>query len=216
MMAPRGSTLADYPFDDTPLVVVFAATDDLSDVREGQRLALASAADISPDDAYLVLPLRAREGLVTAFARGAEGRVTRWIEEAIVVRAELDGGRAPRLWVGAAWRAMEVIEQRDGNSVSLKGVGDAMRVVNQLDHVAGVAPGGMLDRRGLEAITTRPTYVGVSRMGIEELGLGADAVEPTFVWTSRNENRARVHIALSASEDDSIVALLAPVTLVCG
>lgn len=51
-------------------------------------------------------------------------------------------------------------------------------------------------------------------MGIEELGLGADAVEPTYVWSSREGDRARVHVALCASEDDTIVALLAPATLV--
>lgn len=214
MVAPRGSVLDDYPFDDTALVVAFAAGDELSDVRADTRLALAAAPDISPDDAYLVLPLRARDALLAAFARGAEGRVAAWFDEAVVVRAELDGGRAARLWVGAAWRARDVIDHRDGTPVSVRGVGDPMRVINQLAPVAAVAPGGMLDRRGVEAITTRASYVGVSRMGIEELGLGADAVEPTFVWSTRAGDRARVHVALAAADDDTIVALLAPATLI--
>jgi len=213
-VAPRGSVLDDYPFDDTALVVAFAAGDELSDVRADTRLALAAAPDISPDDAYLVLPLRARDALLAAFARGAEGRVAAWFDEAVVVRAELDGGRSARLWVGAAWRARDVIDHREGTAVSLRGVGDPMRVINQLAPVAAVAPGGMLDRRGVEAITTRATYVGVSRMGIEELGLGADAVEPTFVWSTRAGDRARVHVALAAADDDTIVALLAPATLI--
>lgn len=213
MVAPRGARLDDYPFDGVALVVAFAAVDDLADVAANTRLTLAAAPDISPDDAYLVLPLRARDALLAAFARGAEGRVAAWFDEAVVVRAELDGGRAARLWVGAAWRARDVIDHRDGTPVSLGGVGDPVRVVNQLAPVAALAPGGMIDRRGVEAITTRDRYVGVSRMGVEELGLGADAVEPTFVWSSREGNRARVHVAISSSEDDTVIALLAPATL---
>lgn len=214
MVVPRGSALDDYPFDDTALVVTFAAGDELSDVRANTRLALAAAPDISPVDAYLVLPLRARDALLAAFARGAEGRVAAWFDEAVVVRAELDGGRSARLWIGAAWRARDVIDHRDGPAVSLRGLGDPVRVVNQLAPIASLAPGGMLDKRGVEAVTTRASYVGVSRMGIEELGLGADAVEPTYVWSSREGDRTRVHVALCASEDDTIVALLAPATLV--
>lgn len=214
MVAPRGAWLADYPFDGVALVVAFAAHDDLSGVAANTRLALAAAPDISSDDAYLVLPLRARDGLLAAFARGAEGKVTAWFDEAVVVRAELDGGRAARLWVGAAWRAREVIDHREGTAVALRGVGDPVRVVNQLAPVAALAPGGMIDRRGVEAMTTRDRYVGVSRMGLEDLGLGADAVEPTFVWSSREGDRVRVHVAISASEDDTFLALLAPATLI--
>ncbi len=213
MVAPRGASLDDYPFAETPLVVAFAAADDLSTVRAGARVALAAMPDISGDDAYLVLPLRAREGLVAAFARGAEGRVAGWFDEAVVVRAELDGGRAPRLWVGAAWSAREVLDVFEGRAVALDGVGDAVRVINQLPSVAGLAPGGLLDRRGVEAVTARERYVGVGRMGVEELGLGADAVEPTWVWSVREGAAARVRVALCAPEDDSITALLAPVTL---
>lgn len=214
MVAPRGAALEGYPFAETPLAVAFAASDDLSGVRAGVRVALAGMPDISPDDAYLVLPLRAREGLLGAFARGSEGRVAQWFDAAVVVRAEVDGGRAPRLWVGEAWGAREVIDTLEGRAVALDGVGDAVRVVNRLPFVEGLAPGGLLDRRGVDAVTARPSYVGVGRMGVEELGLGADAVEPTFVWTERDGARTRVRVALCASDDDSVTALLAPVTLV--
>jgi len=213
-VAPRGACLEDYPFDGVPLVVAFAAHDDLSGVVSGTRLPLAATPDISPDDAYLVLPLRAREALLTAFARGAEGRVAAWFDEAKVVRAELDGGRFARFWIGEAWRARDVIDLREGTVVALHGVGDPVRVINQLAPITALAPGGLLDRRGIEAITSRSSYVGVSRMGIEALGLGADAVEPTFVWSTREGSRSRVHVALCPSEDDRIVALLAPTTLV--
>lgn len=213
MVAPRGATLSDYPFEETCLVVAFAASDDLSNARAGGRLPLAAMPEISGEDAYLVLPLRAREGLVTAFARGHEGRVAHWFDEAVVVRAELDGGRAPKLWVGAAWPVREVLEGRDGERVSLGSLGDAVRVINQLDHVEGISPGGLFDRRGVEAVTSRSSYVGVSRMGVEALGLGADAVEPTYVWSVRDGDLTRVRVALCASDDDSITALLTPVTL---
>ncbi len=218
--APRHSMVAprprpeDYPFAETPLVVAFAASDDLSLVRAGARVALASMPDISGDDAYLVLPLRARESLVAAFARGAEGRVAQWFDEAVVVRAELDGGRAPRLWVGEAWRARDLLESLEGAPVAMDAVGDPLRALNALPHAASVAPGGLFDRRGITAVTAQPRYVGVGRVGIEELGLGADAVEPTWVWTVRDEGRTRVRVALCASEDDSVVALLCPLTLV--
>lgn len=204
----------DYPFAETPLVVVFAATDDLTNVANNSRVPLAAMPDISPDDAYLVLPLRAREGLVTAFARGVGGRVARWFEEAVVVRAEIDGGRAPRLWVGAAWKALDVLARSSARTVAMDGVGDPMRVINQLPFIEGIAPGGLLDRAGTQAITTRASYIGVARMGIEELGLGADAVEPTFVWSEREGLKTRVKVALAASEDDTVIALLSPLTLI--
>ena len=213
MVAPRGASLGAYPFAETCLVVAFAATDDLSTAQAGGRVPLAAMPDISGDDAYLVLPLRARAGLVAAFARGQEGKVAQWFDEAVVVRAELDGGRAPRLWVGAAWGAREVLDAHDGARVSLDGLGDAVRVINRLEYVEALAPGGLFDRRGVEAVTERPSYVGVARMGIDELGLGADAVEPTSVWSVRDGDATRVRIALCASEDDSMTALLAPVTL---
>jgi hypothetical protein len=107
----------------------------------------------------------------------------------------------------------ELLDGRDEARVSLGAVGDAVRVVNQLACVEGIAPGGLFDTRGVEAVTSRATYVGVSRMGIESLGLGADAVEPTYVWSVRDGDVTRVRVALCASEDDSITALLAPVTL---
>ncbi len=213
MVAPRGAALSDYPFEDTCLVVAFAASDDLTSARAGSRLPLASMPEISSDDAYLVLPLRAREGLVAAFARGHEGRISQWFDEAVVVRAELDGGRAPKLWVGASWSAREVLDGREGTRVSLGSMGDAVRVINQLDKVEGIASGGLFDRRGVEAVTSRASYVGVARMGFEDLGLGADAVEPTYVWSVRDGDVTRVRVALCAAEDDSITALLAPVTL---
>lgn len=213
MVAPRGTALSDYPFEDTCLVVAFAASEDLSNVKAGARLPLAAMPEISNVDAYLVLPLRAREGLVTAFARGHEGRVAQWFDEAVVVRAELDGGRAPKLWVGAAWSVKELLDGRDGARVSLGALGDAVRVVNQLESVEGMSPGGLFDRRGVEAVTSRASYVGVSRMGVELLGLGADAVEPTYVWSVRDGDVTRVRVALCASDDDSITALLTPVTL---
>jgi hypothetical protein len=203
-----------YPFAETPLVVAFAARDDLGDVAPDQRLALASTPEISQDDAYLVLPNRARDHLVNAFARGQSGRLSEWFSEAWVVRADVDGGRAPRLWIGAAWRASARLAGRPGRVVSMGALGDPMRVINRLPFIESLARGGLLDARGAEAILSRGSYVGVSRMGMPELGLGADTVEPTFVWTERLGRETRVRVALAAAEDDSPIALLAPLTLV--
>ena len=203
-----------YPFGETPLVVTFAALDDLATLAPGQRLPLAATSEISHDDAYLVLPQRAREHLVAAFARGESGRVAQWFSEAWVVRADVDGGRSPRLWIGAAWRAAALLAGRAGRVVSMGGLGDPMRVINRLPFIESLARGGLLDARGAAAILSRGSYVGVSRVGVAELGLGADAVEPTFVWTERDGAATRVRVALAAAEDDAPIALLAPLTLV--
>ncbi|MBK6535203.1 MAG: hypothetical protein IPF99_38465 [Deltaproteobacteria bacterium] len=203
-----------YPFGETPLVVTFAARDDLSELASGQRLALASTPEISQDDAYLVMPQRAREHLVAAFARGQSGRVAQWFSEAWVVRADVDGGRSPKLWIGAAWRASSLLSGRAGRVVSMGGLGDPMRVINRLPFIESLARGGLLDAQGAEAILSRGSYVGVSRMGMPELGLGADTVEPTFVWTERDGHETRVRVALAAAEDDTPIALLSPLTLV--
>lgn len=203
-----------YPFGETPLVVTFAARDDLSALAADQRLALAATPEISQDDAYLVMPNRAREHLVTAFAKGQTGRLAEWFSEAWVVRADVDGGRSPRLWIGAAWRASALLAGRSGRVVSMGGLGDPMRVINRLPFIESLARGGLLDTRGAEAILSRGSYVGVSRMGIAELGLGADTVEPTFIWTEREGRETRVRVALAAAEDDAPLALLSPLTLV--
>lgn len=214
--APReaDAALDAYPFAETPLVVTFAARDDLSSIAPDVAVTLAAVPDLSVDDAYLVLPLRARESLLAAFARGSLGRVAQWFDEARVVRAEVSRVRGARLHVQAAWRAGDVIERRVGRRVALAGVGNAMRVVNQLAFIEGLAPGGLLDAHGAETILAREHYVGVSRMGVEALGLGADAVESTFVWTQRSPVGTHVRVALAAADEDSPLALLAPVTLV--
>jgi hypothetical protein len=213
-VAPKSThSLDDYPFAGIGLVVAFAATDDLQHIAAERRIPLATMPDISPDDAYLVLPLRARASLVEAFARGAEGRVAQWFDEALVVRGELDGARAARLVVDGVWTARDVIEARAADVVTLDGVGDAMRVINNLASVESLASGGLFDTRGVAAVTSRERYVGVSRVGVEDLGLGADAVEPTYVWTTREGDETHVRVALCASEDDTMVALLAPLSL---
>lgn len=209
-----GDDAATYPFGETALVVTFAAGDDLRGLRADQRLSLAATPEISPDDAYLVLPNRARDHLVPAFARGESGRVAQWFAEAWVVRAEVDGGRSPRLYVGALWRASDLLSDRPGRVVSMGGVGDAMRVINRLPFIESLARGGLLDARGAQMILSRGSYVGVSRLGMPELGLGPDTVEPTFVWTERDPQGTRVRVALAAAEDDAPVALLSPLTLV--
>lgn len=203
----------DYPFAETPLVVAFAAVDDLSHLGTAQRLPLAATPDVSADDAYLVLPLRARDALLRAFAKGQAGTVSAWFAEAWVVRAELDGGRAPRLWVGESWRVRDLLAAHEGAVVALR-EGDAVRAVNRLRGVSAVAPAGLLDGAGASAVMAVDGYVGVSRRGYAELGLGAHAVEPTFVWTEREGARVRVRVALTAADDDTVLALLAPVTLV--
>jgi len=209
-----GGDAAGYPFGETTLVVTFAASDDLRGLRADQRLSLAATPEISPDDAYLVLPNRARDHLVTAFARGESGRVAQWFSEAWVVRAEVDGGRAPRLFIGALWRATDLLAGRPGRVVSMGGVGDPMRVINRLPFIESLARGGLLDARGAQMILSRGSYVGVSRLGMPELGLGPNTVEPTFVWTERDAHGTRVRVALAAAEDDAPVALLSPLTLV--
>lgn len=203
-----------YPFAETPLVVTFAASDDLGSLAAGQRVQLAATPEISQDDAYLVMPQRARDQLVSAFARGESGRVAQWFSEAWVARADVDGGRSPRLWIGAAWRASSRVAGRTGRVVSMSALGDPMRVINRLPFIESLARGGLLDARGTATILSRGNYVGVSRMGIPELGLGADTVEPTFVWTERDGAATRVRVAIAAAEDDAPVALLAPLTLV--
>lgn len=203
-----------YPFGETVLVVTFAAGDEVGELGAGQRLPLSSTPEISQDDAYLVMPHRAREHLVAAFARGQAGRVAQWFSEAWVVRADVDGGRSPRLWIGAAWRASSRLAGRPARVVSMGGLGDPVRVVNRLPFVEALARGGLLDARGTEAILSRASYVGVSRIGMPELGLGGDTVEPTFIWTEREGHETRVRVALAAAEDDAPIALLSPLTLV--
>ena len=69
--------------------------------------------------------------------------------------------------------------------------------------------GGLFDRHGAEAVTRRTVYVGSARRGPD-----TDVAEPTFVWSERDASGVRVKVALTASEDDSFHALLAPFTLV--
>lgn len=204
---------AEYPFTRTPLVVAFATDDALDGVKPEAPVGLSAVPAISSDDAYLLLPRRAREGLLRAFARGELGVVTAWFARALVLRAELERVRAPRLWVGDVWSAREVMLGPAAATVNLSAERDPVRVVNALPWVAGLARGGLLDEAGASTLVTRGAYVGVSRVGLSALGLGRDAVEPTYLWSERDERGVAVRVAIAAEDDDEgATCLLAPVS----
>lgn len=198
------SDLGEYPFAETPLNVAFAAVDDLGAVGPGARVALGATPDVSPDDAYLVLPRRARERLQKAFATGDQGVIMAWMHAAMVVRAEVDTGAAPRLWVGAAWRASEVIASQRGRSVKFGS--ETVREVNCLSVVERVSPDGLVDAETVETVLRRECYVGPSRRG--EWG------ECEFLWSEHDESGVRVRAVLAVDEEWSGVMLLAPMCLV--
>lgn len=206
----------EYPFARTVLVVAFAARDDLSTVACDAPVTLCAVPEISSDDAYLLLPLRCRDALLRAFAKGKAGAVAAWFADALVVHGELERVRSPRLWIGDAWTAQDVLRADAAARVDLSATRDPVRAVNELPWVAGLAHGGLLDDAGASLLVTRPLYVGVSRVGVSALGLGRDAVEPTFVWSERDEAGVHVRVALTAEDDDALTCLLAPVSLVGG
>jgi hypothetical protein len=80
----------DYPFAQTPLTVAFADRDDLLHVEPGSPVRLAAVPELSMDDAYLLLPLRARDSLLRAFARGRAGALAAWLDGARVLRGEVE------------------------------------------------------------------------------------------------------------------------------
>lgn len=205
-----------YPFARTPLAVAFAAFDDLTAVASDAPVPLCAVPEISVDDAYLLLPMRSRDALLRAFAKGKVGAVAAWFADALVVRGELERVRAPRLWVGDTWSALEVLRGEVAARVDLSVERDPVRAVNALPWVAGLARGGLLDDAGAAAVVTRPSYVGVSRVGVSSLGLGGDAVEPTWVWSERDDDGVHVRVAIAAEDDDAVSCLLAPVSLVGG
>lgn len=206
----------DYPFARTTLVVAFAACDDLSAVASDAPVTLCAVPEISSEDAYLLLPLRARDALLRAFAKGKVGAVAAWFADALVVHGELERVRAPRLWVGDTWSAQEILRAEAAARIDLATERDPVRAVNALPWVAGLAHGGLLDDVGAATLITRPQYVGVSRVGVSALGLGHDAVEPTFVWSERDDDGVHVRVAITAEDDDALSCLLAPVSLVGG
>ena len=197
-----------YPFHEMPLVVAFAAAEDLDHVVAGARVPMAAAPELSAHDAYLVLPLRARSELLAAFASGVRGRIAQWFDAGVVVHAEVVPERWTRLQVRAAWKVRDLLEG-GGKLVPASQSVDPVRDINRLPFIAGFAPCGLFDRHGAEAVTRRTVYVGSSRRGPD-----TDMVEPTFVWSERDAGGVRVKVALAASEDDSFHALLAPFTLV--
>lgn len=205
----------DYPFGQTPLTVAFADRDDLLHVEPGAAVRLAAVPEISSDDAYLLLPLRARDSLLRAFARGRAGALAAWLDGARVLRGEVERVRGPRIWVGDVWRAADVL--RGPAAVVLRERGDdALRAVNALPWVRSLAQGGLLDRDGLATLRERDAYVGVSRRGVEGLGLGRDAVASTFVWSERDGDGVHVRAAICADDDETVTCLLAPVLLAAG
>ena len=206
---------AEFPFSRTPLTVAFADRDDLSRVEPGAPVRLAEVPELSSEDAYLLLPLRAREGFLRAFAKGRVGAVSAWFADARVLRGEVERVRGPRLWVGDVWEAAELLLGE--TAAAVQGDGPAcVREVNALPWVRALAHGGLVDAAGVSTLRGADVYVGVSRRGVADLGLGRDAVAPTFVWSERDAFGAHVRVAVSADEDDAVTCLLAPVSLLAG
>lgn len=206
----------DYPFGQTPLTVAFASADDLSAITSGAAVGLAAVPELSCDDAYLLLPLRAREGLLRAFAKGKLGVLAAWFNGALVIRGEVERVRGPRLWVGDVWSAAELLASDAEVRVERREVERLVDAVNALPWIGRLALGGLLDRAGAEAILSAGDYVGVSRRGASTLGLGRDAVASSFVWCSRDEHGARVRVAITEDEDDTVTCLLSPVSISLG
>ncbi len=88
--------------------------------------------------------------------------------------------------------------------------------MNALPWVRSLSHGGLLDRDGLATLRDREAYVGVSRRGVEGVGLGRDAVASTFVWSERDRDGVHVRAAVCADDDDAVTCLLAPVSLAAG
>lgn len=206
----------DYPFAQTLLTVTFATSDDLAHVASEAPVSLAAVPELSCDDAYLLLPLRARDALLRAFAKGRVGALEAWFDVALVLRGEVERVRSPRLWVGDVWRASEVIRGEAAARVASSGPGGLVEAVNALPWIERLALGGLVDAEGAEAILGAREYVGVSRRGFAGLGLGRDAVASTFVWSAREDGAAHVRVALSSDDDDALSCLLSPVALALG
>lgn len=202
----------DYPFAKTPLTVAFATHDTLDHVEGDRAVRLAAAPELSCDDAYLLLPIRARDALLRAFARGRAGTIAAWFEQALVIRGEVEQVRDPRLWVADAWRAGELLDAEAPVTLDARDT-DA---INDLPWVRRLAHGGLVDPRGVATILQTPEYIGVSRRGMASLGLGRDALAPTFVWSTAREGVVHVRVALSADDDECVTCLLAPVSLRAG
>jgi hypothetical protein len=199
-----------YPFGATPLVVAFAAIDRLDGVRSGARVPLATRVDVSPEDGYVLFPARALEALESAFALGQVGRLRAWFDEAIVVEGRPEATRrGVRLEVDVAWSVREVLAAASPTVVSLRGVGDPVRVANRLGAVAQLAPSGLFDAESAEWLASGREYAGISR---------ADLLEPTnpghpptFVWVAPDARGVMQVRAALCAEDGSATLLVAPV-----
>lgn len=198
----------DYPFAAAALAVVFAAHDSVSELKANQRLRLASAPVESPDDAYLVLPLRARAELLGALARGNLGRIAGWLDEAVVVRAELDRGRASTLWVGEVWSVPGCFES-PATALSSPASRQLLDALNDLAPARTLCPEGLFDAEVLHAMRTREVYLGPTRSPEDE---GFD--EPlSWVWSVRQGERVIVRAVFLSDEDDGFTAMIAPAVL---
>ncbi|MBI5513904.1 MAG: hypothetical protein HY909_09060 [Deltaproteobacteria bacterium] len=185
-----------YPFVGTALSVAFAAQDDLAAVASGTRLRLALAPPVAPEDGYLVLPLRARAGLVGALARGALGRLGTWFSDARVVRAELDVRPAPRLWIGACWRVTSRFEAAPDHTVRAEEPRETLEALRAVPSLTRLFPSGLLDLGGLALAVASDEYAGPARTAP-----GAEGASG-FLWTVRARSEVTVRLALYADEED--------------
>lgn len=207
-LAPLAASHTDYPFADAALTVVFAAVERTEDVRAGQRVRLADASVISPDDAYLVLPLRARFELLGACARGNVGRVAQWLDEAVVVRAEVDAGPSARLWVGDAWQAHALFE-RPARTISPLSSKTTLEALNDLPAARTLCPEGLFDADALESMRANDTWLGPTRAHDDD---DFDALL-TWAWTARRGPAIDVRAVLVAHDEDCFTAMIAPAML---
>ncbi len=206
-------------FGGVPLTVVFADTEALAALREGDvhRVALEPPFHVSDEDVYLVLPSDIGLELVDIFADGDDELLTEAIDEGLLVLGsiEREGRGKVLLEVEESIGLRALLEGALPYSVRVPvgGTTDPVELLNSMEQSQVTISSELVDEEGLESMLANETHIGASW----RVPANADhlaGVDPTYVFSRRlQDGSVGIEAALFA-EYEELVMVLRPAVLV--
>ncbi|MEM9191101.1 MAG: hypothetical protein AAGF12_18105 [Myxococcota bacterium] len=204
------------PFFGVPLSVVFAEGDVVEQARKrgGGSLQLEPPYHVSDEDSYLVLPLDIGMEVIDILADGDLELLHETMRDGLLVEGYLE-----RQVHGMQLVAETVATPRSllqgpfpyAASVSLGAEGDLLATINNLPHLQCTVLSSLMDDEGLDRTLREKEYVGPGWQ-VPAAALKNGGVDPTYVWSRRDNDRVGVELALF-QEYEELVALLRPLEL---
>lgn len=228
--SPSDSATSSFPaaeevsaFVGAPLSVVFATGEAIERLREDGEglLELVPPFHFSDEDLYLVLPDDIGMEIIDILDDGDLELLHESMRDGLLAIGTLErserirgGHRTIALAVELAISPAEALAKGlpYAKTLTLRPDPDLTQKLNQLDHLQCTMLSAFIDDEGIEQVLRQPEFAGVSWRPPESMSHLKD-IEPTYIWSRRQED-ATVGVELALfREYEELVALLRPLSL---